>query len=221
MYAGHTEASVDLARLAGSFPAGVICEIVDKRDGSMAHGSYLFNFAEQHNLKCLTVRDLQLYRLKNEKLVEQIYVQRINSTGLQRSFNNNNNENDVYLISVFKSLLDDTEHVAIERIDGPVNGHKRNVKVQVNGGSFLHFLEDVQKEEQIDVWIFISRKQQIGFQEQIQSAKVPVDLTELECGYVRNIFQEINTKNFKFVGNITKESKQNVELFIEKQSLSI
>ncbi len=68
--AGHTEASVDLARLAGLRPAGVICEIM-KDDGTMARLPDLEEFAERHGLKIITIRDLIAYRLKNECLVKR------------------------------------------------------------------------------------------------------------------------------------------------------
>lgn len=67
--AGHTEATVDLARLAGFRPAGVLCEIIDD-DGQMARGERLFEIAEEHNLKMMTIEDLIAYRRKTEKLVE-------------------------------------------------------------------------------------------------------------------------------------------------------
>jgi len=66
--AGHTEASVDLARLAGLRPAGVICEIM-KDDGTMARLPDLEKFAAEHGLKIITIRDLIAYRLRNESLV--------------------------------------------------------------------------------------------------------------------------------------------------------
>lgn len=66
---GHTEASVDLARLAGCHPAGVLCEVVNK-DGSMARTPQLLQFAKQHGLKCITIADLVRYRLKHDQLVE-------------------------------------------------------------------------------------------------------------------------------------------------------
>ncbi len=69
--AGHTEASVDLARLAGLFPAAVICEIMDA-DGSMARLSRLFELAREHGLSLLTVRDLIAYRMHHERLVERM-----------------------------------------------------------------------------------------------------------------------------------------------------
>jgi len=66
--AGHTEASVDLARLAGLYPAGVICEIM-KEDGTMARLPDLMEFAKKFNLKIITIADLIRYRLKRERLV--------------------------------------------------------------------------------------------------------------------------------------------------------
>ncbi len=73
---GHTEASVDLARLAGLKPAGVICEIM-KEDGTMARLPDLEVFAEQHGLKIGTVSDLIKYKTRNEKLVRRVAETRI------------------------------------------------------------------------------------------------------------------------------------------------
>jgi len=69
--AGHTEASVDLARLAGLTPSGVLCEIMDE-DGQMARLPRLQAFAAEHGLGILTVADLIAYRMRTEKLVERI-----------------------------------------------------------------------------------------------------------------------------------------------------
>lgn len=68
--AGHTEAAVDLARLAGLHPAGVICEIMNE-DGSMARLHDLFSFSKKHNLKIISVADLICYRLSRERLVSR------------------------------------------------------------------------------------------------------------------------------------------------------
>jgi 3,4-dihydroxy 2-butanone 4-phosphate synthase / GTP cyclohydrolase II len=67
---GHTEASVDLARLAGLIPAGVICEIMNE-DGTMARVPDLAPYCERHGLKMITVADLIAYRRRTEKLVER------------------------------------------------------------------------------------------------------------------------------------------------------
>jgi 3,4-dihydroxy 2-butanone 4-phosphate synthase/GTP cyclohydrolase II len=69
--AGQTEAAVDLARLAGLYPAGVICEVM-KRDGSMARRPDLVRFARRHGLFLITVQDLIDYRMRREKLVRRI-----------------------------------------------------------------------------------------------------------------------------------------------------
>jgi 3,4-dihydroxy 2-butanone 4-phosphate synthase / GTP cyclohydrolase II len=71
--AGHTEASVDLARLAGLAPAGVICEIMNE-DGTMARVPELMNYVKEHKLKIITIAALIDYRRKTEKLVERAAV---------------------------------------------------------------------------------------------------------------------------------------------------
>ncbi|MGD8440433.1 MAG: bifunctional 3,4-dihydroxy-2-butanone-4-phosphate synthase/GTP cyclohydrolase II [Holophagae bacterium] len=69
--AGHTEAGIDLARLAGLRPAAVLCEVMDE-DGQMARLPRLIEFAREHGLGLTTVADLIAYRMRNEKLVEQV-----------------------------------------------------------------------------------------------------------------------------------------------------
>lgn len=68
---GHTEATVDLARLAGLYPAGVLCEIMDD-DGSMARVPRLMDIAKQFNLKIITIKDLIQFRLKQEKFIRTL-----------------------------------------------------------------------------------------------------------------------------------------------------
>ncbi len=74
--AGHTEASVDLARLAGLYPAGVLCEVVNE-DGTMARLPDLERFAQEHGLKIVAVTDLIAYRRRYEKLVSRVIEARI------------------------------------------------------------------------------------------------------------------------------------------------
>ena len=59
---GHTEAAMDLSRLAGCSPTGVLCEVVDKATGEMARTEQLLAMAKQHNIKCITIEDLIRYR---------------------------------------------------------------------------------------------------------------------------------------------------------------
>lgn len=98
--AGHTEASVDLARIAGLYPAAVICEIMDD-DGTMARLPRLASFAAEHGLKILTVRDLIAYRLRSERLVELVA-----SPELPTRFGD-------FRIYGFRSTVTNEEHLAL------------------------------------------------------------------------------------------------------------
>lgn len=101
--AGHTEASVDLARLAGLNPAAVICEVMND-DGSMARVGDLREFATKHNIKIGTIVDLIAYRLANETLVEEL-----TSMPLPASFGEN------MTARVFRSTVDGLEHLVIQK----------------------------------------------------------------------------------------------------------
>jgi 3,4-dihydroxy 2-butanone 4-phosphate synthase/GTP cyclohydrolase II len=101
--AGHTEASVDLARLAGLNPAAVICEVMNP-DGSMARVPDLKDFAKKHNIKIGTIVDLIAYRLANETLVEEL-----GNFPLPASFGEN------YKARVFRSTVDGLEHLVIQK----------------------------------------------------------------------------------------------------------
>ena len=98
--AGHTEAAVDLARLAGLKPAGVICEILNE-DGSMARLPDLEKFSRKHGLKMTSVADLIAYRRRTEKQVE--FVREVN---LPTDFG-------VFRLRLYKSLIEGEEHVAL------------------------------------------------------------------------------------------------------------
>ena len=98
--AGHTEAGVDLARLAGFFPAGVICEIM-KDDGTMARREDLFAFAAQHQLKICTIASLIEYRRKFEKLVTRVVT-----TKLPTEFGE-------FELVLYGTTVDERQHVAL------------------------------------------------------------------------------------------------------------
>lgn len=100
--AGHTEGSVDLARLAGLNPAAVICEIMNP-DGTMARTPDLFAFAEKFNLKIGTIVDLIGYRLRREVLVEEIY-----STPLPEGHGG-------FTARVFRSKMDGLDHLVLQK----------------------------------------------------------------------------------------------------------
>lgn len=102
--AGHTEGAVDLARLAGLEPAGVICEIMND-DGTMARVPDLFKFVEKHQLKLITIRDLIQYRRQTEKLVEMV-----ETIQLPTDFGD-------FKAVGYRSILDNQEHLALVKGD--------------------------------------------------------------------------------------------------------
>jgi 3,4-dihydroxy 2-butanone 4-phosphate synthase/GTP cyclohydrolase II len=104
---GQTEAAVDLARLAGLNPAGVICEVMNE-DGTMARVPDLIPYCERHGLKMITVADLIAYRRRTERLVERVV-----DTALPTTFGD-------FTAVGYRSLVDDKHHVAM--VKGDVDG---------------------------------------------------------------------------------------------------
>jgi len=114
--AGHTEAAVDLARMAGHFPAGVICEIMHE-DGTMARVPELEKIAKKFDLKMITVADLIEYRVAKEQLVQQVSEAR-----MPTAFGE-------FKAVGYESLVDGTFHLAL--VKGDVSG-KKDVLVRVH-----------------------------------------------------------------------------------------
>ncbi len=110
--AGHTEASVDLARLAGLLPAAVICEIMND-DGTMARMPDLVPFAKQHGLKIGAIEDLIAYRLKNDRIVRPVAKTRIETASA-----------GAFDLHVYETTVEPAEHLALVKgnihASGPV-----------------------------------------------------------------------------------------------------
>ncbi len=114
--AGHTEATVDMARLAGLEPAAILCEILNE-DGTMARVPQLEEFSKQHNMPIASIVDLIEYRKRSERLIE-----RVAEAELPTKFG-------AFRIVSYIDLIDDAEHVAL--VKGDVAG-KENVLVRVH-----------------------------------------------------------------------------------------
>jgi 3,4-dihydroxy 2-butanone 4-phosphate synthase/GTP cyclohydrolase II len=114
--AGHTEATVDLARLAGFYPAGILCEIMDA-DGTMARVSRLIEIAKEHGLTLITIKDLIKYRARREKLVDKVA-----SSFIPTKYGR-------FDLHVYESILDGYHHLALVKKE--VSGEK-NVLVRVH-----------------------------------------------------------------------------------------
>ncbi len=114
--AGQTEAAVDLARLAGLYPAGVICEIMND-DGTMARVKQLTRFARRHGLPLITIADLIKYRMRNDRLVKRIASARLPT------------DHGLFQAYAFESVIDGETHVAVVRGD---IGDGRDILVRVH-----------------------------------------------------------------------------------------
>ncbi|NQY74391.1 MAG: bifunctional 3,4-dihydroxy-2-butanone-4-phosphate synthase/GTP cyclohydrolase II [Candidatus Margulisbacteria bacterium] len=114
--AGHTEASVDLARLAGLKPGGVICEII-KENGQMARTKDLIVFAKKHDLKMISIKELIKYRIKKERFIE-----RVEKVKLPTKFGQ-------FDLTLYRDIVNDKEHLAITK--GNISKEK-NVLVRVH-----------------------------------------------------------------------------------------
>jgi len=101
---GHTEASIDLARLAGCVPAGLICEVMNE-DGSMARVGDLQAYCFKHGLRMITIADLIAYRRRNDRLIE-----RVATAHLPTTFGD-------FTVVGYRSLMDDKHHVALVKGD--------------------------------------------------------------------------------------------------------
>lgn len=113
--AGHTEAAVDLAQLAGLNPSGVICEILNE-DGTLARLPDLIEFKAKHDLKLISIADLIEYRHTRDKLIESV---------LTRPFESEFGTFDLHL---FRSILDNRQHIALSM--GELGGDPTLVRVQ-------------------------------------------------------------------------------------------
>src|SRR3954471_1405597 len=107
---GHTEAAVDVSRLAGLNPSGVICEIMNE-DGTMSRLDDLVTFAQFHNLKIGTIRDLIAYRRHRDRLVQCIATLRIES-----------HWGGEWTALTYRNLVDDTEHLVLRKGDTAFEG---------------------------------------------------------------------------------------------------
>lgn len=105
--AGHTEGSIDLMKISGLRPSAVICEIM-KDDGTMARLPDLKLFAEKHNLRIISIKDVISYRMERENLIEEVA-----KTRLPSAFGAVAGQDEEFTLHAFRSLIDQSEHLAL------------------------------------------------------------------------------------------------------------
>ena len=203
--AGHTEASVDIARLAGLYPAGVICEIMND-DGTMARLPDLVQFAQLHGLKLGTISDLIAYRRRHDTLVERIFEEDVKLLG------------DIdFKAVVFKNIIENEEHIALIKgdisTDAPVlvRMHAENILLDLfgqkvgnaaNRGRILQRSLELIAEEERGVVVLIRNTSPTPFSDAMhppENSKEPLRLREYGIG--AQILLNLNLKEIELLSD--------------------
>ncbi|MEC7091927.1 MAG: 3,4-dihydroxy-2-butanone-4-phosphate synthase [Pseudomonadota bacterium] len=203
--AGHTEAAVDIARLAGLYPAGVICEIMND-DGSMARLPDLVQFAQLHGLKLGTISDLIAYRRRHDTLVERIFEEDVKLLG------------DIdFKAVVFKNIIENEEHIALIKgdisTDAPVlvRMHSENILLDLfgqkvgnaaNRGRILQRSLELIAEEERGVVVLIRNTSPTPFSDAMhppENSKEPLRLREYGIG--AQILLNLNLKEIELLSD--------------------
>ena len=202
---GHTEAAVDIARLAGLYPAGVICEIMND-DGSMARLPDLVQFAQLHGLKLGTISDLIAYRRRHDTLVERIFKEDVKLLG------------DIdFKAVVFKNIIENEEHIALIKgdisTDAPVlvRMHAENILLDLfgqkvgnaaNRGRILQRSLELIAEEERGVVVLIRNTSPTPFSDAmhpLENSKEPLRLREYGIG--AQILLNLNLKEIELLSD--------------------
>ena len=195
---GHTEAAVDLSRLAGRAPAGVLCEIVNK-DGTMARTPELLEFAKRYNLKCITIADLVRYRLKTETLVQHISSGELPTRHGQ------------FTAHVYRSLLDEREHVALVMGDAFTAGgvlakvHQSNTLEDIFDGSQLDAALNQIAAEGRGVFVYVRGQQEGSSLADELKVRNSASVDVREFGIATNIFKELGAASVRLMTDNIEE----------------
>ena len=202
--AGHTEAAVDISRMAGLYPAGVICEIMND-DGSMARLPELVTFAQFHNLKIGTIADLIEWRRKHDR-----YLERRVEAPLQSAYG------DGFKTVIFRNALDGSEHIAIvhgeitPEATSLVRVHRTDVLADILGekgpreGLVEKAMKTIAEADQPGVIVFVNTMRPNALAERLGLKTADADDTHApirEYGVGAQILREIGVRKMTFLSD--------------------
>ncbi|MEM7492277.1 MAG: 3,4-dihydroxy-2-butanone-4-phosphate synthase [Pseudomonadota bacterium] len=202
--AGHTEAAVDISRMAGLYPAGVICEIMND-DGSMARLPELVTFAQFHNLKIGTIADLIEWRRKHDR-----YLERRVEAPLQSAYG------DGFKTVIFRNALDGSEHIAIvhgeitPEATSLVRVHRTDVLADILGekgpreGLVEKAMKTIAEADQPGVIVFVNTMRPNALAERLGLKTADAEDTHApirEYGVGAQILREIGVRKMTFLSD--------------------
>lgn len=199
---GHTEAAIDLARLAGFNPAGVLVEILNE-DGSMARLPQLVEIANRFHLKIISIKDLVAYRLQNEKLIEKMVETTIDRNG------------HTYTISAYQQITTGDIHLAVSlghwteleavpiRVHSSVESNDLFNSIFNSGSNFNKFLDYFEGEGNGLLLLMRHKEKDQGIIEKLNSYKNG-SVNEL---YVPEASQEMDQRDFGVGAQILRDLK--------------
>lgn len=213
--AGHTEAAIDLARLAGLYPAGALMEIMNE-DGTMARLPQLREFADQHNLKLISIHDLIAYRLQEESIVEKgVEVNMPTEFGQFRLIPFRQKSNGLEHVALFKGTWQKDEPILVRVhsscITGDIFGSMR-----CDCGDQLHKAMQMIEKEGKGVVVYLNQEGRgIGLMEKMKAYKLQEDgmdtvdaniclghlADERDYGVGAQILRELGVHNMRLLTN--------------------
>lgn len=196
--AGHTEAAVDLARIAGLKPAGVICEIM-KDDGEMARIPDLIPFSQKHQLKLITIKDLIQYQVEQETFIQAIEVVDMPT------------EYGHFKLHLFEDTLNNISHVALVkgeiRPDIPVRVHSESFDGDIfrsvenpSGKILTESLKLIESEGQ-GVVVYIRKDEYINKDVSLQAEGLNKDSALRDYGIGAQILKSLGVTSFRLISN--------------------
>lgn len=209
---GHTEAAVDLARLAGFKPAGILVEILNE-DGSMARLPQLLEVAKEFNLKLISIEDLVAYRMKHDSLIEKIedfYTTTRFGDFRLRAYKQTNN--DQIHIALTKGEWDLNDEVLV-KVNSTLINNALGVLTQNSDDKFNRIFEHINKED-AGVVVFINQDNQpIKFLNQLSKLKdeehsKPKQMDKKDYGIGAQILHDIGISKLRVLSNAKNTSRR-------------
>ncbi len=213
--AGHTEAAIDLARLAGLYPAGALMEIMNE-DGTMARLPELRAFADQHNMKLISIHDLIVYRLQEESIVERgVEVNMPTAYGQFRLIPFRQKSNGLEHVALFKGTWEKDEPILVRVHSSCATGDIFG-SMRCDCGEQLHKAMQMIEKEKKGVVVYLNQEGRgIGLMEKMKAYKLQEDgmdtvdaniclghlADERDYGVGAQILRELGVHNMRLMTN--------------------